>query len=284
MNPEEEKEFFSNLEFSYSRTKEDVWASLDQKLDRKDTETTKPQARVIPMKRIWLSVAAAVALILTSGLFARFYTTSVSVSAGEFTSHTLPDGSEVHLNAETTLSYNPYWWRFERKVAMEGEAYFVVAKGERFSVISNQGSTEVLGTEFNVYARGEVYEVYCKTGKVKVSNASASASEQITPGESARVSKSAVLKLRKAGQEEEVLSWRSGRFVYNNTPLTKVFEDLERHYAIEINLASKSIGKITHTFTPERSSGAEAILQSLGLAKNLNIEQQEPGVFLISKQ
>ena len=154
-----EQELFSNLEFTYSRSKTDVWNSLEDMLgnepeaqeeNEKPEELTKEdgaeitefiaeeppkRSKVVSIKRMFISIAASVVLILSAGLpIARLYPTTVHLSPGEFASHTLPDGSEVHLNAATTLSYHPYWWKMNREVKLQGEAYFVVAKGKKFTV------------------------------------------------------------------------------------------------------------------------------------------------------
>ena len=71
------------------------------------------------------------------------------------------------LNAASRLQYHPYWWRFERQVKLEGEV-FLVKPGTLFKVVSEKGTTEVLGTEFNIYSREKNYSVFCQSGTVKV--------------------------------------------------------------------------------------------------------------------
>lgn len=279
-----EQELFSNLEFSYSRSKADVWGSLEDLLgdepevqneeNKEVEEQVKPETaskedgsgiiefdavkpakkgKVISINRVFMSIAASLALVLCAGLMARYYTTTVDVAPGEFTSHTLPDGSEVHLNAATTLSYHPYWWRMNRAVALEGEAYFVVAKGKKFTVDTKLGSTEVLGTEFNVYARDDDFKVFCEEGRVKVESSimveGAPYQVILTAGELAVLELNEQEKeagsLAKLTDEDavarvEVLSWRTGQFIYNTTPVNKVLQDFERQYNVTINLTDET--------------------------------------------
>ena len=82
---------------------------------------------------------------------------------------TLPDNSIVTLRGGSELSYAPYWWFADRSLQFEGEAFFDVEKGSSFTVQSDNGVTQVLGTSFSIYANDENYEVFCKTGKVKSS-------------------------------------------------------------------------------------------------------------------
>ncbi|MFQ5771306.1 MAG: FecR family protein, partial [bacterium] len=81
----------------------------------------------------------------------------------------LPDNSEVNLNAESSIKYPPKSWAKQREVILTGEAFFKVAEvGTPFSVRSGFVVTSVLGTSFNVRARGIQVEVACVTGKVSV--------------------------------------------------------------------------------------------------------------------
>ena len=294
--PEEEKVLFSNLEFSYSKSKDEVWASLDKQISEAPKEDTQPpKGKVIRMNRLSLSIAASLVLILSAGLFARFYTTTVKVAPGEFTSHTLPDGSEVHLNAATSIKYAPYWWSVNREVKLQGEAYFVVAKGEKFTVASTMGSTEVLGTEFNVYARGDDFQVYCQEGRVRVTSQMViekTTNEVIlTPGEVAEIELNRLYKTKADTNEgdgpsqDAILSWRTGTFMFQNTPLKKVFEELARHYgvALELSLPDSLEDKGLFAIFP-RDITLNETLEIIGEAAALNFEKTGDRVYLIKQR
>lgn len=318
LTPGHEQELFSNLEFSYSRSKDDVWNALEDIME----ETPEPEAgaqevigesedprlvelptgdeegssQVIRFRRRLVGIAASVLLILSAGLFARFYTTTVQVSAGEFASHTLPDGSEVHLNAATSISYHPYWWKMNREVSLSGEAYFVVAKGKKFTVDAVLGSTEVLGTEFNVYARSDDFLVLCEEGRVRVSSDMALGATKevvLTEGELAVLELNQLSKqnsdesmLTKEGVigRKEVLSWRTGQFIYNTTPLTKVLADLERYYDVDLTL-SDEILKNTSGYSGafERSIGIEQALELVCSVYQLSYKKSGKRVYFISE-
>ncbi|EAY30702.1 FecR family protein [Microscilla marina] len=281
LTPEQEKELFSNLELSYSRSKSDVWDALQDKIDAQTPATAKPtKNRGIGKRRqlTYLSAAASLVLVLGLGLFARFYTTQVSAAVGELTSHTLPDGSIIHLNAASTIAYAPYWWRFGRKVNLEGEAFFEVQKGKKFSVHSRLGTTQVLGTSFNILARGNAYEVLCKTGKVRVSNRQ---SNQVilNPGEYAKLQASELVKQTDAQSKKTMLAWRLNKFMYNNTPLTKVFADIERHYNVKIDLSKVKEHHYTGLF--KRSVPVEKALQIICYSFELNFKKQSEGEYVV---
>ena len=162
-NKNQHEEFFGNIEIPYSKSKEEVWASIVEQ--RKTMPQRKPKMRKMLVQ--W-SIAAAIAALLGVTAFMRFYTITIYAPTGEHVAQLLSDSSKVHLNAMTKVKYNPYWWRVKRRVILEGEAYFEVNKGKTFEVISAMGETRVLGTSFNIFARGNQYNVHCLTGKVAV--------------------------------------------------------------------------------------------------------------------
>lgn len=278
----EEQALFSKLEFSYAKSKDDVWAALNDVLEYKPKEIVAPEkeAKVIRMNWVSMGIAASMVLMLSYGLFARFYTKTIQVEAGEFTSHTLPDGSQVHLNAVSTIRYAPYWWKFNRKVTLEGEAFFEVEKGERFSVHSSLGITEVLGTKFNIYARGLDYEVFCETGKVGVSNVYADR-VVLMPGEFVSLNIEKLEKEDAGSTKEAILSWRNNEFSYNTTPYSKVFSDLERQYGITIELANDSIANQGHTGNMKRPKTALEALNILQVGAEWSYEKTGEKTYLI---
>lgn len=275
---EQEKELFSQLKPSYSKSKEDVWASLEKTITEDQTvQKTKT------IRFVWLKYAAAASILIVIGLglFARLYTTTVDVPAGQTSQHTLPDGSIVFLNAESSINYHPYWWSFNREVELDGEAFFEVEKGEIFSVLSSMGSVEVLGTSFNIYNRDQTYTVYCKTGKVRVQNQHANEvilkPGQVTNAESLARQTTEVL------NSEQIMSWRLNKFLYNTTPLTKVFEDFERHYGIKIDIQMNHINELHYTGLFKRDIGAEKALEIVSFSFDLIIEKTEENTYLVKQ-
>lgn len=302
LSPEEEKAMFSNLEFSYSKSKEEVWDQLESLMGDEEEEPATIERSIITdaeettktrsINWRWMSVAASVVILLSAGLFARFYTKTVAVAPGEFLSHTLPDGSEVHLNAATNIRYQPYWWRFNRGVEMQGEAYFVVAKGERFTVNAVMGSVEVLGTEFNVYARGDDFRVYCEEGRVKVSSPILVESSQkevvLTQGQLAEIelnhlNNPILLKQTQDVPTQSILSWRTGKFLFDSKPLGEVFAEIERQYGISILLANESAKKLHFSGAFERDMKLDDVFKLLSVTMGLEYKMIQHDVYQFSK-
>ncbi|HAS45994.1 MAG TPA: iron dicitrate transport regulator FecR [Microscillaceae bacterium] len=284
LTPQQEQEFFSKLEVPYQRSKSEVWEKLSSVMDDTSSAEKKPAAKVISLRRknVYVSLAASFLLLLGVGMFARFYTKTIEVNAGQFTSHTLPDRSQVHLNAETKIAYAPYWWRFSRKVSLKGEAFFEVAKGKKFQVTSDKGVTEVLGTKFNIRARGTSYEVYCTEGKVRVSNRTTS-QVVLLPGQLAKLNNKQLEKSAKEVKQDAILSWRLKKFIYNTTPLAKVLRDVERHYNVKIQIALTDLDVYNYTGIFSRSVSVEEALKVICLSLGLNLEHTKSRLFTIKK-
>jgi ferric-dicitrate binding protein FerR (iron transport regulator) len=152
----------------------------------------------------------------------------------------LPDGSTVRLDATTEIAYSPEKWRKERKLSLDGLAFFEVIKGEKFVVETTVGSVKVLGTSFSVNSRNNHFEVICKTGKVAVMKKNGQQDEIIlTPGDKVVLS-DGVLELTKAenGTPNEIM-WINGMYTFDNQPLSEVIRELERQYDIEVSIANE---------------------------------------------
>ena len=125
-------------------------------------------------KLIWYNplfrVACLLAVLLCSYYFF-FYNsnTVVSTFANQKTEIELPDDSKVILNALSEITYNASNWDDKRQIKLEGEAFFKVAKGKQFDVITENGTISVVGTAFSVKQRKNYFEVKCFEGFVKVS-------------------------------------------------------------------------------------------------------------------
>ena len=142
---------------------EQSWEALQSK------KSTAPKVLTLSPFKAFLRVAAVVALLLGG---AYFYTTTLNTTIATPYAETqqvvLPDDSEVLLNAGSKMAYSKSKWNDERMLTLEGEAFFKVAKGRKFTVETSAGSVSVLGTQFNVSQRGDFFGVSCYEGLVRV--------------------------------------------------------------------------------------------------------------------
>src|SRR5690606_33990185 len=123
-----------------------------------------------PFKNFFKLAAAIALLIVGSYFYLDNMGESVATGFAERSELRLPDSSEVFLNADSRISYNEKKWDRNREVVLDGEAFFKVAKGERFTVSTVHGPVSVLGTHFNVEAREDYFEVSCFEGLVRVTH------------------------------------------------------------------------------------------------------------------
>jgi transmembrane sensor len=173
---------------------------------------------------------------------------TLHTAAGEQYSITLSDGTKVWLNAATSLRFPTHFAGNERRVEINGEAYFEVAKNKPkpFRVVARNMVVEVLGTHFNVNAYDN--EAAIKTtlleGSVKVVNRESPTSRgglsivnntsvTIVPGKQAILTHDSRLTTADA-DVEEVMAWKNGSFSFNNADITTVMRQLERWYNIEV--------------------------------------------------
>jgi transmembrane sensor len=155
---------------------------------------------------------------------------------------TLPDGTNVWLNAASTLKYPSHFTGDERTVELTGEAYFDVAKAERqknkkaqkqawpFLVVSNGQRVAVLGTQFNISAYPDEPETKTTlvAGKVKVSNLTSHSSQLLVPGQQSIV-RGAAIKMQHVNTEQYT-AWRSGRFSFDGKPFDQIMNEMGRWY------------------------------------------------------
>lgn len=259
-----EKEFFKNAKVPFEKSKEDIWKDMEAKID------AKPQGgKVIKMGSPKFAIAAAVALIIASVAFMKLYTVNVVTNPGEHMAHILPDGSKVTMNAATELSYAPYWWTFDRSLDMEGEAYFEVAKGSKFSVNSQNGITQVLGTSFNISTRDGKYKVLCTTGKVKVKSPRKSYEVALLPNDYAEIDEAGEIATSKVEDSKGLLAWMRDEFSFDGVNLTAVFKEIERQYNVHVLNEVDNVKDLIYTGhftkTEEVDSTLDLISETFGL-------------------
>lgn len=190
----------------------------------------------------------------------------VSVPAGQRTHLILPDGSKVWLNARTTLQYPASFNRNERKVSLQGEAYFEVAKNTQkpFVVQTTKYNVEVLGTKFNVeaYPNTTEFEATLMQGKVKVSSQE-NPKESITlnPNEKACL-KDGVLKTVYVNDFSSY-RWKEGLICFKNTPFKSIMEEFEKYYGIQIVIQNKSILPYSYNGKFRQADGIDYALSIL---------------------
>ena len=279
LSPEEKKAFehsdtlasLERMENALQRYKAPEYDSRAE-FERLTEKMQPPKAKLVRVNwfKTTLRVAAAIAVLAVAYLliFTNQYRV-VETGVAEMRTVFLPDSSLVILNALSELRIDEDHWNEDRRVELQGEAFFQVAKGSDFSVITSQGTVTVLGTEFNVKDRQEYYEVICYEGRVAVE--SSGRQEKLTRGFMFRVLNGKVVYGENDFHSFPHLLKKESAFM--SVPFNQVVEELERHYNIDVrleNVADETLftGRFTHT-------DLTLALQSVTLPLNLTYEIQK---------
>ena len=183
----------------------------------------------------WIRAAIRIAAVIVI-CFSVYYsltldTTIKTLAANKETNIELPDASMISLNAESSVTFNRHNWNKKRKVELEGEAFFKVAKGSKFEVQTEYGTVTVLGTQFNIKQRDNYFEVICYEGKVGVTYQNQQ--KTLLAGDSFLMIDGKLI-----AKEKEKLatpSWLNNESQFISMPYSIVLEEFERQYNVTVD-------------------------------------------------
>ncbi|NML22995.1 DUF4974 domain-containing protein [Pseudoflavitalea sp. G-6-1-2] len=176
-------------------------------------------------------------LIYDAGASTELKYNTMTTPAGRKFRLTLPDGTQVWLNAASSLRYPTAFAGDERLVEIKGEAYFEVSRdaAKPFRVKTDGQLIEVLGTRFNVNAYEDDHAVSTTLLSGSVSVKSAGNAPVLLQPRLQAVSD------RNSGQTEvatadtlDVMAWKEGVFRFHNTPLILIMQQLQRWYDVRV--------------------------------------------------
>ncbi|WP_299314877.1 FecR domain-containing protein [uncultured Aquimarina sp.] len=277
LSPEELNEFQSHPEYEYymkilagadtlDLTEYDVDTALRNIKSNKQTSSNKTSKPVI---KLWPYLAVAASIVIILGLFLFNTNDSFATSYGEQLTVILPDGSEMILNAKSEASFDKNNWDANRNISLEGEAYFKVKKGSKFTVTTKNGDVSVLGTQFNVQSQASFFEAVCYEGKVSVT--SKQENTILTAGKAYRnITNTPPEHWTFVAQEP---SWITNTSSFRSVPLHYVFKELEDQYNISINIKNPDINIntiYTGTFpNNDMNIALKTVFSTLGLQYQL---------------
>tara|TARA_R110001583_G_scaffold28231_2_gene100437 strand:+ start:1937 stop:2851 length:915 start_codon:yes stop_codon:yes gene_type:complete len=232
----------------------------------KERKLTKKETKVISLNfKTFLRVAAIFVIMLSSSYFLFFNNAkSFETQIAQTETLTLPDNSEVILNAASKLNYNKKTWKDNRELELNGEAYFKVSKGKKFTVKTDVGSVQVLGTQFNVKERDNYFEVQCYEGLVAVTYNNETI--KLSKGKSFRVVNGVVETIEDIDAVSP--SWMQAESSFEKIPLKLVINELERQYNLHVTLMDVDDSQLfTGTFT---HNDKDIALQSITIPLKLS--------------
>ncbi|MDR6783420.1 transmembrane sensor [Pedobacter africanus] len=200
---------------------------------------------------------------------------------------TLSDGTKVWLNAASKLTYTAVAYQTgQRRVKLDGEAYFEVAKDKvhPFIIESAGQKIEVLGTHFNVnsYSDEPVTETTLLEGSVKISSSGPQKNSSLRGGERRqnvilKPNQKAVLKGEKIkignADTEAIVAWKNGYFKFNEESIQDVMRKLSRWYNIDVVYAHDlPQGKFTGRISRFKKISEVLALMEFGTSVKFKIE------------
>ncbi len=181
-------------------------------------------------------------------------TTMIATNYGELKHLVLPDGSEVTLNAHSSVTYLKHWRsNSSREVQLKGEAFFEIThlnknensirKSERFIVSTGDLKVEVLGTSFDVRNRRGKTEVVLKTGKARVAFSNRQHPDiNMLPGEMITYEPE-TKKVKKSDVDAEVqTAWLNNKIILRDASVHAIIEYIEDNYGYKVVLKDTAIG------------------------------------------
>lgn len=193
----------------------------------------------------------------------------LKVPAGRSFVVILGDGTKVWLNAQSSLRYPIKFSGKERKVILEGEAYFEVTKNKKAPFIvetRDNMSVEVLGTSFNVksYRDQNDIETVLAEGSVKV-NSSIGSTTLVPGNKSSYDPKTKQIEVTEV-DAGDYTSWRNGRFVFRGERIEDIFKQLARWYGISVVYRDNTAKEILFSGNLERYDNIVTLLEAMEAA------------------
>lgn len=246
-----------------------------------EEKISKEKKGVINLIRPYFKYAAILIVVFAVGFYFvnRNINSYVSISTlnAQKSSIELPDGTKVWINAGSTLSYKKDFIQDERRIKLNGEAYFEVTKNESkpFIVELNDKSTiTVLGTSFDVKSYKEDTEsvVTLLEGKIKFIPKKAIEKAIIMNPGSKVVIENATNDVQLLAEENVIstLSWRNDELIFNRENLINIVNELKRFYNMEIAIKSKDLENQLFTASFEKGTSITDALNALSISGDFN--------------
>ncbi|MGV8094739.1 MAG: FecR family protein [Mangrovibacterium sp.] len=251
---------------------------------------SKTRAYSVRWVRELIKIAAVAIIFWGIGFFSRndrfndrnIPLSTISVPAGQRVNLTLPDGTNVWMNALAEIKYPAVFTGDIRKVSLKGEAYFDVKhNGAPFIVEAGKYNVQVLGTKFNLDSGSDISQ-FCTSlieGKVRITNRDNPAEEIILdPNEQVYMNEGRLIK--QAIADFDVFRWRDGLFCFKNMSFTNLLDYIEKYYDVEIILQKTDFPQKELSGKIRITDGVEHALRVLQKNIRFTYQKQENLIYI----
>lgn len=267
-----------------------------QKVEGRTTKKGKPKFTVVKRttdKSLWLKIAAV--LVIGFSIFWWFSNSGVNLpetiafktmeAKDSALLVSLPDGSRVTLNANSSITYPETFEGGARNVSLNGEAFFDISRDttKPFTIEAGDANIRVLGTSFlvqNIKDSGVVVSV--ATGKVRLTKKDNEAKVELVKGEQGFLAKTEPRPIKQTIENINYLAVYNKVLRFENTPLNIVLKDLENYYQVEFKVNEATIKGCRITAKFEESTLKE-ILTILKLYFGWDIQENNNTVIITGK-
>jgi transmembrane sensor len=266
--------------FSDENLQADLWKRIAAEIG---PAAAKPRARRWPAL---LRVAAAVVpLGVGAGLWWYGQDQQIQTAYGELKTVALPDGTQVVLNGNSSLTYPRGWGHSPREVWLQGEGFFRVTHlnqdpaqvqpGERFVVHCRGLNVEVLGTTFNVNDRPGKVNVGLVTGKIRLTTAlpnQAPTALTLAPGDYVEYAARHLSAPRRLAHPEHLTTWSQHRFSFTNGRLGDILQTLQDTYGYQVTYTHPEAANL-HIEGEINVAGVAELLETISASLHVGIHQ-----------
>ncbi len=209
----------------------------------------------------------------------------VTAPKGQVSKCVLADGTEVWLNAGTTIKYEPTLNGKVREVNLDGEAYFKVAKNKHkpFVVTTKYAQVKVLGTVFNLkaYSDDKKVETTLEEGSVEFSlNGSTNKPVELKPGDQVVFNTSEQKLTMNKVDTYLHTAWKDGKYVFKDADLKTIITELERLYDVRIHLQNDSLKQVHLRGMFEYEQNIFSALETLERTTNMKYRMNGRDIWL----
>lgn len=230
----------------------------------------------ISMQKVLLRIAAVFIIGFGITIAVKNFANFTEFSAnGVTTEFLLPDNSSVLLNAGSSVEYKKWNWNNERKLKLDGEAFFKVAKGKKFVVATDLGNVTVLGTQFNVKNRNKRFDISCYEGKVQVNYQN----QQVILTKGMMISFENGSQINASQTDELAPEWLQKEVNFSKENLQAILDEISRQYNIEIEYKGKPTNQTFSGTIP--MNDLDVALEIIATTYHLTLEKSNNSKFIL---
>ena len=256
--------------------------------------SVRKERRIRPI-HIWQAAAAVFFIVAASSVYLSTIGKDVEpnllqqyIPTAEMRTLTLPDGTKVQLNSQSTLLYPQEFTGKDRSVFLIGEANFKVKPDKKhpFIVKSNDFQVTALGTEFNVsaYPENPIIAATLISGSVLVEYNKLNSQVILKPDEQLAYNRQTYRHSLSTPDMRDVTAWQRGELVFREMSIKDIITVLERKYPYTFIYQLKNLKEDKYSFRfKDQATLSEVMDVIVNVAGQMDYKIKEDSSFLITK-